>query len=83
MSKKSLTAKYLEDVAKVITSNKTAEEKARAIYAQGRKFSIEVCEKWAARFAAEVASTVVVWELELSPEKASAIAIEEFTKNRK
>lgn len=82
MSKKSLVAKYLEDVAKVITSNKTAEEKARQIYKKGRNFSIEVCEKWAARFAAEVASTVVVWELELSPEKASAIAIEDFLKDK-
>lgn len=82
MSKKSLVAKYLEDVAKVITSNKTVEEKARAIYAQGRKFSIEVCEKWAARFVAEISSTVVVWELGVSPEKASAIAIEEFLKDK-
>lgn len=80
MSNESLVAKYLEDVAKVITSNKTAEEKAREVYKKGRKFSVEVCEKWAARFAAEISSTVVVWELGLSPEKASAIAIEEFLK---
>lgn len=80
MSNKSLVAKYLEDVAKVISSNKTAEEKSREIYKKGRKFSVEVCEKWAARFAAEISSTVVVWELGLSPEKASAIAIEEFLK---
>lgn len=82
MSKKSLVAKYLEDVAKVITSNKTAEDKTRKIYQLGNKFSIDSCESWATKFAAEVAGTVIFWELGVRPEKASIISMEEFLKDK-
>lgn len=83
MSKKSLVAKYLEDVAKVITSNKTAEEKVRKLYQLGNKFSNDNCESWATTFAAEITSTVVVREIGISPERAAMISTEEFVKIRK
>lgn len=83
MSKKSLVAKYLEDVAKVITSNKTAEEKVRKLYQLGNKFSNDNCESWVTKFAAEITSTVVVREIGISPERASMISVEEFIKIRK
>lgn len=83
MSKKSLVAKYLEDVAKVISSNKTAEEKTRKLYQLGDKFSNNNCESWAAAFAAEITTTVTVREIGVSPERAAIISTEEFVKNRK
>lgn len=83
MSKKSLVAKYLEDVAKVISSNKTAEEKTRKLYQLGNKFSNDNCESWATDFAAEITATVTIREIGVSPKQAAMISVEEFGKNRK